>query len=63
MLLHTDVSDVANVPSVPGFPVSTGESWRDFRPTVQNYMQTSPSYGFTYQDTTSAFVKGSQIPQ
>jgi RHS repeat-associated protein len=40
-----------------------GESWRDFRPTVQNFLQTSPAYGFTYRDTTSAFVKGSQIPQ
>ena len=49
--------------NVGGAPVIPGEPWKDARPDFQNMLKTNPTYGFTYKDTTSAFVKGSVVPQ
>lgn len=50
----------ATIGSVPVIP---GEPFKDARPDFQNMLKTSPQYGFTYQDTKAAFVKGSVVPK
>jgi hypothetical protein len=49
--------------SIGGVTVIPGEPFKDARPDFQNLLKTSPLYGFTYKDTTPAFVKGSVVPQ
>jgi len=50
----------ATIGSVPVIP---GEPFKDARPDFQNLLKNNPQYGFTYKDTTSAFVKGSVVPR
>ena len=49
--------------NIGGVPIFPGETFRDFRPDIEGFLKTNTNYGFTYKDTTPAFVKGSVVPQ